>query len=155
MKVSEIMSRSVQRVSAAMAAREAWQLMQRKRCHHLVVMHDSEIVGVLSDRVVGGPNGARLRARASVSDLMTMDVVTIPPGAPVSRAANLMRGRSIGCLPVVDGERVVGIVTLSDLIELIGQGAPAAKTRHRNLPHRRTNTARTARRSVKGRRTVA
>ncbi len=43
-------------------------------------------------------------------------------------AANLLRGRAIGCLPVVSGERIVGIVTITDLLELIGRGQEKAVT---------------------------
>jgi len=57
---------------------------------------------------------------------------------PIRKAANLMRGRSIGCLVVVDGARIVGIVTVSDLLELIGRGIdpPVAAAPRTTLDHR-------------------
>jgi CBS domain-containing protein len=79
---------------------------------------------------------------------MTDRVVTVNPDATVRRAANLMRGRSISCLVVAEGSRPMGIVTVADLLTLIGRGAerPAAETRPRRLlqhraPHRKRHRA--------------
>jgi acetoin utilization protein AcuB len=119
MKLAEVMTRGVHTVSAAMSATDAWELMKRRRIHHLVVAHDAEIVGVISDRDLGGSHGAMVRAGNAVSDLMTLSVVTLEPNAPVRKAASLMRGRSIGCLPVVQNAHLVGIVTVSDLLGLV------------------------------------
>ena len=136
MKLAEVMTRGVHTVSAAMSAADAWEFMRRRKIHHLVVAHDAEIVGVISDRDLGGSHGAKVRAGSSVSDLMTLSVVTLEPNAPVRRAASLMRGRSIGCIPVVQNDHLVGIVTVTDLLELVdragGRGATAPRTpRHR------------------------
>jgi len=71
------------------------------------------------------------------SDLMTGNVVTVAETDTVRRAANLMRGRSIGCLPVTRGGRLVGIVTASDLLVLLGRGIDRPRpSRQRNLQHR-------------------
>ena len=60
---------------------------------------------------------------------MSRDVVTVEPTTTVRQAANLMRGRYLGCLPVVDGGKLVGMVTTSDLLELLGRGAIAPSPR--------------------------
>jgi acetoin utilization protein AcuB len=54
---------------------------------------------------------------------MSEDLVTASPQMTVRQAANLMRGRGIGCLAVIEGARPVGILTTTDLLELIGRGA--------------------------------
>jgi CBS domain-containing protein len=142
MRAAEIMTTEVQTVVPGMTATDAWGLMRRHRIHHLVVRAGSGVVGVLSDRDVGGRNGAAVRAQSNVADLMTSSVVTIEPKATVREIANLMRGRTIGCLPVVDRGRVVGIVTVSDLLGLLGRGIdrPAAASRRTlkfHTPHRK------------------
>ena len=106
--------------------------------HHLVVTDGGRLVGLLSDRDAGGRRGAALRQQRSVADLMTPHVVTIRPDATIRQAANVMRGRSIGSLVVVDGRRIAGIVTVSDLLELIGRGAerPVAASTRWTLKHR-------------------
>ena len=60
---------------------------------------------------------------------MTSPAVTASPRMTLRQAANLLRGRTIGCLPVVEGGKLVGILTTTDLLELIGRGIerPTAK----------------------------
>jgi acetoin utilization protein AcuB len=137
MRVAEVMTRDVRTVRPTMRAADARELMRRERIHHLVVTAGAEVVGVVSDRDGTGPGGALMAGDSSVRDLMTPRVVTIDPAAPVRKAANLMRGRTIGCLPVLKGKRLVGIVTVSDLLELVGGGVdrPAQSVRHA-LHHR-------------------
>lgn len=137
MRVAEVMTQGVQTVRPTMPAVAAWDLMRRKGIHHLVVTAGSDVVGVLSDRDAGGRNGASIRARSNVADLMTTHVVTIEPTAPVRKVANLMRGRTIGCIPVNDGKRLVGIVTVSDLLELLGRGVERPVKVGRRTTHHR------------------
>lgn len=145
MRVAEVMTQGVQTVPSTMPAAEAWELMRRKRIHHLVVTTGSDVIGVLSDRDAAGRNGASVRARSTVSDLMTTHVVTIEPAATVREVANMMRGRTIGCIPVIDRKRLVGIVTVSDLLDLLGRGIdrPATekhRTSHHRVPHRKAGS---------------
>jgi acetoin utilization protein AcuB len=130
MRVAEIMTTRVRTVGPADAAELAWERMRLHRIHHLVVTRDWDIVGVITDRDLGGRRGRELREGRSVRDLMTPAVTTVTPGTTVREAANLMRGHGAGCLPVVEGRSLVGIVTVWDLIELIGRGAerPVAST---------------------------
>jgi CBS domain-containing protein len=77
-----------------------------------------------------------------VADLMTRHVVTLTPTDTIRRAANVMRGRTIGCIPVTQGRRLVGIVTVSDLLGLLGRGADrpihaARADLHYRVPHRK------------------
>jgi CBS domain-containing protein len=122
MRLFEIMSERVETVDSSTSAGDAWERMKRARIHHLVVMEGSRVVGVLSDRDLGGPNGARVRSGRSVADLMTPRVATATPETTVRQAANMLRGYVIGCLPVLEGKRLVGIVTITDLLDLIGRG---------------------------------
>jgi CBS domain-containing protein len=82
-----------------------------------------------------------------VGELMTRHVVTVTPDTTVKRVANLLRGRSIGCAVVTEKGRVAGIVTTSDLLELLGRGAirPTPVSRRAPLnyraPHRKRHKA--------------
>jgi acetoin utilization protein AcuB len=64
---------------------------------------------------------------------MTEQVVSAAPQTTLRQAANLMRGRTVGCLPVMDDGRVVGIVTVTDILEQLGRGAtrPAVRAERR------------------------
>jgi acetoin utilization protein AcuB len=147
MRAVDIMTEGVQTVPAAMPAAEAWELMRRKRIHHLIVTSGPQMLGVFSERDAAGRSGASIRARSTVADLMTPNVVSIDPSTPVRKVANLMRGRTIGCIPVRDGERLVGIVTVSDLLTLLGHGAGRAvqfgrRALHHRAPHKALHRAR-------------
>jgi acetoin utilization protein AcuB len=117
--------------------------MRTQRVRHLVVTEGSRIIGILSDRDEGGTRGAAVRKDRTVRDLMTSPVVTVPPSTTIRRAANVMRGRSIGCLVVADRTGMKGIVTVADLLDLLGRGMERTVTsstrrllQHR-VPHRK------------------
>lgn len=118
----DVMTESVLTTSPATSVAEASELMRRKSVHHLVVTEDRKIVGVLSERDIGGRGGAGGRVARTVGDVMTRHVVVRAPDDTVRATANLMRGRSIGCVPIVERGRLVGIVTVSDLLGLLGRG---------------------------------
>ena len=140
MRLGEIMQTGVKVAGPDEAAETAFQRMRLQRVHHLVVVDKTgEIVGVLSDRDLGSRRGAILRRNRTVADLMTPRPVTVSPDMSVRQAANLLRGRNIGCLPIVDDGRLVGMVTTSDLLVLIGRGAerPVARVKRWTLAHRK------------------
>jgi len=119
------MSRDIKTVRPTATAAEVRNAMRTAGVRHLLVLDGREVVGIVSDQDLGG-RGAAARTRTealSVADLMTSTVVSAPPDATIRQAANLMRGQSIGCLVVVDRAKPVGIVTTTDLLELIGRGA--------------------------------
>jgi CBS domain-containing protein len=143
MRVRDIMTAGVHTVSPTGSCDDAWNLMRQTRIHHLVVTRGRKVAGVLSERDCGGRNGAAIRRNRMVEELMTSPAVTVSGDLTAQRAANMMRGRSIGCLVVVDNDRVMGIVTVSDLLELVGRGAGtrrASEARadlHHRTPHRK------------------
>jgi CBS domain-containing protein len=96
--------------------------MRTKRIHHLVVTAMGRVLGVVSERDLGGPRGYALRSGRRVVDLMSRQPMVASPATTLREAAQLMRGRGVGCLPVFDGKKLVGIVTTSDLLELIARG---------------------------------
>ena len=133
MRVSEFMSRDVEMVEERVPAPDAAERMRATRIRHLVVVRGREVRGVLSDRDLVGA-GER-----PVGQLMTEDPVLASPEDTVRQVANRLRGRRIGCLPVVDaGGRVVGIVTTTDILDLVGRGAErtVAESTRRDLTKR-------------------
>jgi predicted transcriptional regulator/ribosome-associated translation inhibitor RaiA len=146
MRVQEIMTARVVSIGPDEPAQAAWLLMEREGIRHLVVMEGKRLLGVLSDRDLGGRKGGAARKGRTVRELMTPRVAVATPGTTLRQAANVMRGRLIGCLPVVDDGRVVGIATATDVLEELGRGSsrPAVKAQRRavRLPPASTRTAR-------------
>lgn len=129
MRVQDVMTRKVETISADEPARAALERMRSRRIRHLVVTRGSQLLGVLSDRDL-----TSLADRGSVEtvgDRMTASVVTAKPDTTIRQAANLLRGRTIGCLPVEENGRLVGILTTTDLLELLGKGSERAIERGR------------------------
>jgi CBS domain-containing protein len=140
-RIFEVMTKEVETVAPTLIAAEAAERMRQNRIRHLVVKDGRTIVGVLSDRDVRGRGAAQL-TQQTVADLMTRSAVSIGPRDTVRAAANLMRGRTIGCLPVVERERLIGIVTVTDLLDLLGRGVdrstqPERVSLHYRVPHRK------------------
>jgi len=118
--IGEIMQTRVVTIGPEESAAAAWTRMRRRDIRHLVVADDNEVVGVLSERDLGGRAGADLRRGRRVRDLMTRRVVRADPSTTLGAAADLMRTRLIGSLPVVQGDRIVGIVTATDVFDAVG-----------------------------------
>ncbi len=108
---------------------DALTLMRVLRVRHLPVMRGHRLVGVVTwtDLMPAAPpmeslSGRRLAAllkQTQVRDVMTPDPLTVAPDEPAEAAARLLRDRKIGCLPVVEQEMLVGIVTESDLFDAL------------------------------------
>lgn len=117
MLVRDLMQRRVTSVDASEQVGLAMQLMLWREIRHLPVMKGGRLVGILTERDL-------LRARASadmpldtpVEAIMVAPVQHIHPNAEVADAAADMSTRNLGCLPVVDGGELVGILTRTDLL---------------------------------------
>jgi CBS domain-containing protein len=110
-------------------------VMRLGRIRHLVVVDDDhDLVGILSQRDLfhGGllkalGYGTRAKAQALdmlvVKEAMVNDVISTTPETPVSQAASLMLERKIGCLPVLEHGKIVGILTESDFVAHVARSA--------------------------------
>lgn len=109
-------------------------VMRNERIRHLPILDDAgRLVGIVSQRdlflnalvrALGHGTVARDRALGSIAvkEVMTEDVVTTTPETPIAAAAQIMVGRKIGCLPVVEGDAVVGILSESDIVSAVARG---------------------------------
>jgi acetoin utilization protein AcuB len=106
---------------------DARQRMADRRIRHLIVTEATRVVGIITDRDIrlNLPSPATslsvwevnyLLARLTVGEVMTRSVIVIDSERAVAEAARIMVEHKIGALPVVDGGRLVGIVTESDFV---------------------------------------
>ncbi len=135
MRLSDLMASPVETLSIDAAVDEARAAMRRLRIHHVVVMDGRRIAGVVSSRDLATKAAD---AAANLGELVGGEVVVADPHMTTRQAANLLRGRAVGSLPVVDRGKLVGIVTISDLLELVGKGAerPVEMGKRWTLRHR-------------------
>jgi CBS domain-containing protein len=129
MRVQDVMTRRVETISEGESVSDARERMRRRRIRHLVVLRDHRVAGVVSSRDLDSVDLSR--GAPLVEEVMASPAVSVSPDATLRQAANLLRGRTIGCLPVMEEDRLVGIVTTTDLLELIGRGVerPVARTK--------------------------
>jgi len=122
MRVQDIMNRQVETVSPKDTAVFANDVMWRKRIHHLIVMEDTRVVGILSDRDFAGQEAQEIPEDQHVSDVMSKKLVTITPETTIDRIINIFNEQHIHCLPVLEAGRLVGIVTTTDIDNLANRG---------------------------------
>lgn len=95
----------------------ALELMAEKNVGALPVVHNDKLVGIFSERDYA--RKCILKGRHSnetaVSELMSSPVVTITPAMTISECLALMTNRQIRHLPVMEADRLVGIVTIGDI----------------------------------------
>ena len=117
MRIQDVMSKHAVSISPETKIAAARAQLEENEIEHLVVIDEKRVVGVLAakDILRGGDD-------RPVSEVMSHPVVTIEPQATLRRAAGIMRGRAVGCLPVVDEGRLAGIVTTSDLLPALAKG---------------------------------
>lgn len=120
MRVQEIMRREPPTAAPEESAASAWDRMHAARMDCLVVLTEGRVVGLVSRQDLSGPSGgAHRRMGRRVADLMRHEVPTVTPATDVRRAAAQMRRHQVGCLPVVERGRLVGVITVFDLLMLL------------------------------------
>ncbi len=139
MTIREVMTESVVVASPGATVREVAELMRERNVGSVVLVDDSSPVGLLTDRdlAVGVlADGRDPGDRAG--DHASHPVVTVGPGAELEEAAELMIRHGIRRLPVLDGARLTGIVTLDDLAVRTGDlelaGHLTTQVTRANLP---------------------
>jgi len=134
--VRDIMTRGVITMGMDRTVAEAKDLFDKHGLHHLVVLERGQVAGIVSDRdvlrwvspfvgkMMERPQDVR-RLEHPVHQIMSRDVVTIPPEASLEMAASRLVRHRVGCLPVTrgprDARRLVGIVTWRDLVRWMAE----------------------------------
>jgi acetoin utilization protein AcuB len=121
MLVRDIMTTSVLTVAPGATIEDTCRIMHDHNIRHLPVVDGGRVVGVVTDRDIHGATSSLCLApsppQGIVRDVMATPARTADPLDAVEDAARTMRLLKIGCLPVIDGERLVGIITGIDLLD--------------------------------------
>ncbi len=127
MQVRELMKDTLITVSPDTPVFEARQLMHKQQIRHLLVTDHGRLVGVCTDRDIrlNLPSPATslsvwevnyLLARLTIGQVMTKNVISVPPERDAREAARLMLDHRIGALPVLENDKLIGILTETDLL---------------------------------------
>ena len=129
MEIAKWMKHPVRSVKPLDSIRHAREMMEEHRINQLPVLVGGRLVGIITDRdlrdafpsVLADP-GRRDTPdpqHVTVEAVMTQNVLTLAPTDNMITAASLMRRERIGAIPIVDGTRLVGMLTRSDLLEAL------------------------------------
>lgn len=130
--VRDIMATEVTTLGRNDSLQLARDIMTLGRVRHFPVIDDGKLVGVVSQRdlykaslgsvMKYGEKAQRAFLEGiAVKEVMSDPPITIAPHASVKEAARLMMEKKIGCLPVLEGAKLVGIVTETDMLKLVAE----------------------------------
>ena len=131
MRVGRIMHTDLVTVSPDTTIIKAKDIIAKKQINHLLVVDkNEELVGIVSDRDIkqswASPATTLsthelnyLLRQLTVEIIMVRKIVTIPPSTTIERAAHIMQENRISSLPVIEGEKLVGIITTNDVMEVL------------------------------------
>lgn len=129
--VRDLMTDHIIKVSPNHSFTALCRLLFQLNIHHLPVVDEHEkLIGIISSNDILQTYGAKvsgfrkideewLNENISIYDLMSPDPVVISPEAPVEEAIQLFKKEHIQSLPVLDNDRLVGIITTRDVIEYL------------------------------------
>ena len=128
MKVKELMTTKVITVTPEDKLDRVFFLYNFENIRHLPVLEKGKLVGILSDRapkkvlgpqkkIVENPDGTTVRVSVrKVRNIMRRGVITVEPEQRASDAAAIMAKKKIGALPVIHKNKLVGILTATDIL---------------------------------------
>ncbi len=127
MKVKDIMARDVATLDLNDELSLADDIMKLGRIRHLPVVDEGRLVGIISQRDLfkaslasamgfGEKAKREFMKTVAVKEVMVDEVVTISPEASIEEAGWMMLEMKIGCLPVIKGDNLVGLITETDIL---------------------------------------
>ena len=125
-RVCDIMQEKIVTISVGDRLSTVEDIMTLGGVRHMPVVRAGRLVGVVSERDLLRaslsslePRGDERRAHLEaidIAEVMSSPPIVVGPDAPVEEAARMLADNKIGCLPVVDGEALVGLVTETDVL---------------------------------------
>lgn len=133
--VNDLMTVKPNTVTPGTSLRNIIEMMKTEGCRQLPVVENSKLVGIVTDRDVrlainspmvlhGRWQDEELLDRVLAADCMTINPMTATPDTPAYQAAKMLSLYKFGSLPVVDGDALVGIVTVTDFLDYFSDEQP-------------------------------
>jgi CBS domain-containing protein len=118
--IKEVMTRDVRACEPNATVTDAAKVMAQEDVGPVPIVEDGRLVGIVTDRdiVVRVVAEGRDPNATTVKEIASTDLVTVSPGDDLDEALNLLAERQVRRLPVVEGDRLVGIVAQADVARL-------------------------------------
>jgi CBS domain-containing protein len=118
-KVGDIMTRNYSSIAPDKNLNECAKLMLTKKVGNLVVEEKKNILGIIAERdIIWAVVKKQDLSKIKVRQIMTKRVITISPSNDIYEAVNRMNGKHVKILPVVMNKRVVGVLTIKDILRV-------------------------------------
>lgn len=121
MQVRDFMTSLIVTSEAETPLREAAKLMAAEDIGSLIVTRGDVLAGMVTRKDIIGAQLLSEDAYSSLSveDVMTSPVITIRPDADIGQAIGIMNSAGVKCLPVIEGDSIIGVVSASDIIRVL------------------------------------
>jgi len=128
--VRDYMTPQPEALEASQNLLDAVLLLRKSGFRHIPVLDQGQLAGVISERdlwrfsptmliPLSQQDYNRVFEETSIGKVMTRDPQTIAPDAPLSQAVNLLIQNRLGCLPVMENDVLVGIITVRDMLRAL------------------------------------
>ena len=123
MQIKNLMSEEIITIDKDQNLSDALKLLRKHNVSRLPVTNNKELVGIISERDIADKLGSSKyesmpASRLHISSVMVKDVFTVPQTMQLDEVASLMLEKGIGSVPVMDDEKMVGIVSKADFVTL-------------------------------------
>ena len=120
MSIADVMNKSVISVDSAMTVNETAKMMEDAKVGAVIIMENNTPVGIVTDRDFAVKIAAHAyQITTPIKQIMSSPLISINSDETVRTAADLMHARGIRKLPVIDDDKVVGIITSTDIVNLL------------------------------------
>ncbi len=144
-RVADWMTPSVLAVETFESIALARRLMAKHRVNQLPVLDNARLAGIVTDRdvrdayptslMINRPKAIdRFAGKVTVEEVMTHDVLVVAPETDLMTAVGLLRRHRIGSLPVIEDQKLVGIITRSDILDFVLRGGARRARRAGKAP---------------------
>ena len=123
MQIKNLMSEDLITIDKDQNITDALKLLRKNNISRLPVTNKKELVGIISERDIANKLGSSKyenmpASRLHISSVMVKDVLTVPQTMQLHDVAKLMLEKGIGSVPVMDGDKMIGIVSKADFTTL-------------------------------------
>ena len=119
MTIADVMTKSVISLDFSMNVNEAAKMMEDAKVGAIIVMENNTPVGIITDRDLAKIVAHAYPITTPIKQIMSSPMFSVSSDDSVRSAADLMHERGIRKLPVIDNDVVVGIITASDIVNLL------------------------------------
>jgi CBS domain-containing protein len=131
MRISEVMTEAAVTDRPTDSLQQAARKMREQQTGSLLVLEGDQLVGIVTERDVLKAVAIGTPLDTPISEVMSKDLVTVEPGTSLREAAGIMTERWIRHLPVLEGGRLVGIVSQRDLAGVLAGALNEPEDLHR------------------------